>query len=86
MGYDDVISDYGETGLRGVIRRDAIANLKALVKVLDEKLPGYKKPGPNMLMLLLRIEPSLMDTMTSREGPRHHQKHCLKCWHFGLMS
>ena len=43
MGYDDVISDYGETGLRGVIRRDAIANLKALVKVLDEKLPGYKK-------------------------------------------
>ena len=26
-----------------MIRRDAIANLKALVKVLDEKLPGYKK-------------------------------------------
>ena len=28
--------------MRGVIRRDAIANLKALVKVLDEKLLGHK--------------------------------------------
>ena len=42
MGYDQALSNFGETGLRGTMRGEAIQNLKALVQVLDQKLPGYK--------------------------------------------
>jgi hypothetical protein len=42
MGYDQVLTSYGEGGLKGTMRGDAIQNLKALIKVLDKKLPGYQ--------------------------------------------
>lgn len=43
MGYDQILTKYGDEGLSGVMRMEATKNLKRLTKLMDDKVPDYQK-------------------------------------------
>ena len=42
MGYDQILTKYGDEGLSGVMRMEATKNLKRLTKLMDDKVPDYQ--------------------------------------------
>jgi len=42
MGYDQVLSKFGEDGISGVMRMEANKNLKRLTSLMDNHITGYK--------------------------------------------
>ena len=47
MGYDQVLTKFGDEGLSGTMRVEANKNLKRLVSLMDNHIPGYKKTRNN---------------------------------------
>jgi hypothetical protein len=42
MGFDQVLSKYGDEGLTGVMRMEVTKNQKRLISLMDEHIPGYR--------------------------------------------
>ena len=43
MGYDQVLTKFGDEGLSGVMRMEANKNLKRLTNLMNDHVPGYQK-------------------------------------------
>lgn len=43
MGYDQVLTKFGDEGLSGVMRMEAVKNQKRLTSLMDDHIPGYGK-------------------------------------------
>ena len=50
MGYDQVLSKFGEDGISGVMRMEANKNLKRLTSLMDDQIQGYKTARNNYAM------------------------------------
>ena len=50
MGYDQVLSKFGEDGISGVMRMEANKNLKRLTSLMDDQIQGYKSARNNYAM------------------------------------
>ena len=50
MGYDQVLSKFGEDGISGVIRMEANKNLKRLTSLMDDQIQGYRSARNNYAM------------------------------------
>ena len=50
MGYDQVLSKFGEDGISGVMRMEANKNLKRLTSLMDDQIQGYRSARNNYAM------------------------------------
>ena len=50
MGYDQVLSKFGEDGISGVMRVEANKNLKRLTSLMDDHIQGYRSARNNYAM------------------------------------